>query len=243
MSSQVRECVCFLVDTVWTVPVFVQTNWRWTVDVVQRSVSCAGGNRHIRFLLSLFVPLFISSSCARDCVFMTRDMLRIMAQKNLICPSRPTVFLFFHFMIFFFWSFFIFCFFCSFFLFSFFFFSCFQVCDFFPEWGSGEFWPTFKSFFIFQKFLNFSKSRVVFSICFWFFIFWSFFAFSFFFFANFLSKQKSKKWKNEKHKDEKSKHRIQKISNISKNFKDLKDSKVGQNPPDPFRWNNHRHEK
>ena len=35
--------------------------------------------------------LVISSSCARDCVFMTRDMLRIMAQENLICTSRPTV--------------------------------------------------------------------------------------------------------------------------------------------------------
>ena len=31
-----------------------------------------------------------SSSCARDCVFMTRDMLRIMVQENLMCSSRPT---------------------------------------------------------------------------------------------------------------------------------------------------------
>ena len=49
-------------------------------------MSCAGGNR-----LVVVVPsLVVSSSCARDCVFMTRDMLRIMAQENLICPSRRT---------------------------------------------------------------------------------------------------------------------------------------------------------
>ena len=39
----------------------------------------------------LVVPsLVISSSCARDCVFMTRDMLRIVAQVNLMCSPRPT---------------------------------------------------------------------------------------------------------------------------------------------------------
>ena len=42
-------------------------------------------------MLVVVVPsLVISSSCARDCVFMTRDMLRIMAQENLMCSSRPT---------------------------------------------------------------------------------------------------------------------------------------------------------
>ena len=48
----------------------------------------------------VIVPsLVISSSCARDCVFRTRDMLRMMAQENLMCSSRPTVF--FHFFDFF----------------------------------------------------------------------------------------------------------------------------------------------
>ena len=42
-------------------------------------------------VIVVVVPsLVISSSCARDCVFMTRDMLRIMAQENLMCSSRPT---------------------------------------------------------------------------------------------------------------------------------------------------------
>ena len=42
-------------------------------------------------VLVVVVPsLVISSSCARDCVFMTRDMLRVMAQEILTCPSRPT---------------------------------------------------------------------------------------------------------------------------------------------------------
>ena len=42
-------------------------------------------------MLVVVVPsLVVSSSCARYCVFMTRDMLCIMAQENLICPSHPT---------------------------------------------------------------------------------------------------------------------------------------------------------
>ena len=42
-------------------------------------------------VLVVVVPsLAISSSCARDCVFTTRDMLRILAQEILICSSRPT---------------------------------------------------------------------------------------------------------------------------------------------------------
>ena len=40
------------------------------------------------------VPVFppcccVSSSCARDCVFLTRDMACITAQENLMCPSHP----------------------------------------------------------------------------------------------------------------------------------------------------------
>ena len=47
-------------------------------------------------MLVVVVPsLVISSSCARDCVFMTRDMLRVMAQENLMCSSRPTNWLIF----------------------------------------------------------------------------------------------------------------------------------------------------
>ena len=43
-------------------------------------------------VLVVVVPsLVVSSSCARDCVFMTRDMLRIMAQENLTFSSRPTI--------------------------------------------------------------------------------------------------------------------------------------------------------
>ena len=41
-------------------------------------------------LVVVVLSLVISSSCARDCVFMTRDMLRIMAQENIMCSSRPT---------------------------------------------------------------------------------------------------------------------------------------------------------
>ena len=41
------------------------------------------------------VPVFpfpcccVSSSCARDCVFLTRDMACTTAQENLMCPSHP----------------------------------------------------------------------------------------------------------------------------------------------------------
>ena len=66
-------------------------------------------------VLVVVVPsLVISSPCARDCVFMTRDMLRIMAQENLMCSSRPTIFIFscfpffFSFLIFIFLQFIIF---------------------------------------------------------------------------------------------------------------------------------------
>ena len=55
-------------------------------------------------LVVVVLSFVISSSCARDCVFMTRDMLRIMAQENLMCSSRPTlfsVFSIFQFIIFF----------------------------------------------------------------------------------------------------------------------------------------------
>ena len=31
----------------------------------------------------------VSSSCARDCVFLTRDMACTTAQVNLTCPSHP----------------------------------------------------------------------------------------------------------------------------------------------------------
>ena len=31
----------------------------------------------------------VSSSCARDCVFLTRDMACTTAQENLMCPSYP----------------------------------------------------------------------------------------------------------------------------------------------------------
>ena len=41
-------------------------------------------------LVVVVLSLAISSSCARDCVFMTRDVLRTMAQENLMCSSRPT---------------------------------------------------------------------------------------------------------------------------------------------------------
>ena len=41
--------------------------------------------RHIRCLFVVVVPsLVVSSSCARDCVFMTRDMLRVMAQVETL---------------------------------------------------------------------------------------------------------------------------------------------------------------
>ena len=32
-----------------------------------------------------------SSSCARDCVFLTRDTACIMALENLMCPSDPAI--------------------------------------------------------------------------------------------------------------------------------------------------------
>ena len=41
-------------------------------------------------LVVVVLSLVVHSSCARDCVLMTRDMLRIMAQENLMCSSRPT---------------------------------------------------------------------------------------------------------------------------------------------------------
>ena len=42
-------------------------------------------------VLVVVVPsLVISSSCARDCVFITRDMLRTMVQEHLMCSPRPT---------------------------------------------------------------------------------------------------------------------------------------------------------
>ena len=46
-------------------------------------VSCSGQSEH-QVLVVVVASLFISSSCARDCVFMTREMLRMMAQENLL---------------------------------------------------------------------------------------------------------------------------------------------------------------
>ena len=54
-----------------------------TVCLVHEAIFTSGACYRCSFL-------DISSSCARECVFMTRDMLRIMAQENLMCPSRPT---------------------------------------------------------------------------------------------------------------------------------------------------------
>ena len=43
----------------------------------------------LQVLLSLFLPL-LSAHLVHETVFMTRDMLRMTAQENLVCASRPT---------------------------------------------------------------------------------------------------------------------------------------------------------
>ena len=52
-------------------------------------VLCRRQTAH-RVLVVVVPSLVISSYCALDCVFMTRDMLRMVAQENLMCSSRPT---------------------------------------------------------------------------------------------------------------------------------------------------------
>ena len=81
-----RVCLV-LVDTVRTVPVLSEPTG---VEQLLLSAVCLVQEAHqVRVVL---VPsLVVSSSCARDCVFTTRDMLRIMAQENLMCSSRPTI--------------------------------------------------------------------------------------------------------------------------------------------------------
>ena len=45
-------------------------------------MSCAGGKTAHQVLVVVVPSLVVSLSCARDSVFMTRDMLRIMAQEK-----------------------------------------------------------------------------------------------------------------------------------------------------------------
>ena len=63
------------------------------VEQLLPSAGClvAGGKSAHQVLVVVVPSLVISSSCARDCVFMTREMLRMMAQENLMCSFRPTV--------------------------------------------------------------------------------------------------------------------------------------------------------
>ena len=62
----------------------------WTNCCSAQCVLCRRQSAH-QVLVVVVPSLVISLSCARDCVFMTRDMLLIMAQENLMCSSRPTL--------------------------------------------------------------------------------------------------------------------------------------------------------
>ena len=85
-----RVCL-FLVDTVWIVAMLSEPSGdeqlmlSSAVCLVQEAIGTSGA--------VVVVPsLAISSSCARDCVFTTRDMLCIVPQENLMCPCRHTDF-------------------------------------------------------------------------------------------------------------------------------------------------------
>ena len=100
ISTQVRECVCFWL-TQCELCQFCLNQLELNSCCSARCVLCRRQSGH-QVLVVVVPSLVISSSCARDCVFMIRDMLRIMAQENLMCSSRPTIFFkFLHFSTFF----------------------------------------------------------------------------------------------------------------------------------------------
>ena len=62
------------------------------VEQLLLSAACLVQEAVAHQVLVVVVPsLVLSSSCARDCVFVTRDMLRIMAQENLVFSSSHMV--------------------------------------------------------------------------------------------------------------------------------------------------------
>ena len=100
ISTQVRECVCSWL-TQCELCQFCLNQLELNSCCSAQCVLCRRQSGH-QGLVVVVLSLVISSSCARDCVFMIRDMLRIMAQENLTCSSRPTIFFkFLHFSTFF----------------------------------------------------------------------------------------------------------------------------------------------
>ena len=88
IANQVRECVCCW-STQCKLCQFCLNQLELNSCCSAQRVLCRRQSAHQ--VLVVVVPSFvISASCARDCVFMTRDMLRIMAQENVTCSSRPT---------------------------------------------------------------------------------------------------------------------------------------------------------
>ena len=88
ISNQVRECVCFWL-TQYELCQFCLNQLELNSCCSAQCVLCRRQSGH-QVLVVVVLSLVISSSCARDCVFMTRDILRIVAQGNLMCSSRPT---------------------------------------------------------------------------------------------------------------------------------------------------------